>query len=111
MTIRSKSLAAFLILPTMIHCGPEASEEPELDPKETFSAFCERLFACPDVHALETYGSLEGCEDVHQADYEQRDRTCKDVVLLAEDCMTDLSCDELPGDCKNRLDEEGCDAL
>jgi hypothetical protein len=111
MMIRTKRYGIFMIWAVMTHCGPEVDQGSGLDPEETFTAFCEKLFACPEEFALETYGSQKGCEDVHRADYEGRDRTCKEVVLIAEDCMAKLSCNELPSDCKIRLDEEGCDTL
>src|SRR5690606_19480642 len=74
---RTATFVALLVFTTA--CGP--SDEPGLDPEETITAFCEALFACPDARAMETYGSREGCEDVHRMDYEDRDPICQEAVL------------------------------
>ena len=107
---RTSWLIAMLLLTTQ--CGPEVSDEPDLDPEETFTAFCETLFACPEANAEDDYGTRDGCEDVHRTDYEERDSTCQDAVLLLEDCLAALSCYDLVhdscGDLRLQLGQQGC---
>jgi hypothetical protein len=110
-TRRSWLLTTLLCL---AECGPEASQEPELDPEETITAFCETLFACPEEEAMATYGSLNGCKDVHWRDYEERNPTCREIVLVLEDCLAGLNCDELEDSCSDwrlRLGREACAPL
>ena len=104
-------IGLLLACPFTASCGPEVATEPDLDLEEVLEAFCEKLFACPEEEAIAEYGSQDACEDVHRDDYESRDRACKDVVLAVEDCLAELSCNELPGDCKDQLSEEGCEPL
>lgn len=108
---RTATFVALLVFTTA--CGP--SDEPGLDPEETITAFCEALFACPDARAMETYGSREGCEDVHRMDYEDRDPICQEAVLVLEDCLADLSCQDLVddgcGDLRLGLGQQGCQPL
>jgi hypothetical protein len=76
-------------------CGPEI-DDAVLDPEETFTAFCSNLFACPDMtDAQIDYGSKSGCEDVHRADYDMRSSLCRNRVLVLEDCLASLTCQEL----------------
>lgn len=105
-------IAAFLFL---TQCGPETSDDSVLDPEETFTAFCETLFLCPEVDAMGYYGSQEGCEDVHRADHQERDQVCREIVLMLEDCLAELTCLELEdngcSDLRTRLGQEGCRPL
>ncbi len=64
MKIRSASLALVVTLLVTLHCGPDDPQTSGLDPEETFTAFCETLFTCPEFGAMNNYGSQEGCEDV-----------------------------------------------
>jgi hypothetical protein len=75
-------------------CGPETTQ-PDRDPEETIAAFCENLFRCPDeTEAPLNYDSNEDCEAVHMDDYENRDVTCRKRVLLLEQCLSELACEE-----------------
>lgn len=95
MKTSSTSLVLVFTLLVMPHCGPGDSPAPGLDPEETFTAFCETLFTCPDVGAMLDYGSQEGCEDVHRMNYDDRDSTCRVRVLMLEDCLSDRTCQEI----------------
>ena len=95
MTARSAAFPMLLITLSVGCCGPEIQEHPEFDPEETFTAFCEALFACPEEEAVGLYESQEGCEDVHRMNYQERNSTCKERVLMLEDCLADLTCQEL----------------
>ena len=110
MHFRTLWLVFALLLTTQ--CGPEVSDGSDLDPEETFTAFCETLFACPEAGAVESYGSQVGCEDVHRMDYEDRDSVCREAVLVLEDCLAGLSCHDLVnngcGDLRLRLGQQGC---
>lgn len=77
-------------------CGPEHSQEP--DPDEIIAAFCENLFACPETIAVLGYDSIDYCETVSRDDYEMRDSACRQRVLLLEECLSELTCEELDVD-------------
>lgn len=119
-TLRRR-LGPLLAMPILLHCGPETAPEPGLDPEETFTAFCEALFACRDEESAFLYGSQEGCEDAHRMNYEDRSPLCQEHVLALEDCLSMLTCDEIQDyvdatgsacdDERSRLGEAGCSAL
>lgn len=77
-------------------CGPEHTEGP--DPEPIIEAFCENLFQCPEVEAMLGYDSIEECEAIHRDDYEIRDSVCRERVLRLEECLSELTCEELDVD-------------
>ena len=77
-------------------CGPEHSEGP--DPEEIIAAFCENLFECPETIMMLNYDSIDYCETIHRDDYEMRDSVCRERVLELEECLSELTCEELDVD-------------
>lgn len=102
------------LLTTISGCGPELSKD-EPDPEQIIAAFCDNLFRCPETRMLLGYDSIEDCEVIHRDDYEMRDATCQERVLMFEECLSELSCDELAVDrpCSEDLDflTERCHGL
>jgi hypothetical protein len=90
-------LLAFTLLSIGSACGPELSND-EPDPEQIITAFCDNLFRCPDTITMLGYGSVEECETIHRGDYEMRDSTCRDRVLRLEECLSELTCEELDVD-------------
>ena len=97
--MRSRCIIVFVaILISEIACGPDAMGEPRQDAEEIIAAFCNNLFECPQSEGMLTYGTVDKCEEVHRDDYEERDPVCRERVLLLEECLSELKCDDFESD-------------
>jgi hypothetical protein len=90
------NLLGFFLLLIGPACGPGPSSD--ADPEQIITAFCDNLFQCPETVAMLGYDSRDECETIHLNDYEIRDTTCRERVLMFEECLSELTCDDLADD-------------
>lgn len=107
-------LLVLVLSPVGLACGPELPND-EPSPEQIITAFCDNLFRCPEIREMLGYDSIADCETIHRTDYEIRDSTCQQRVLLFEECLSGLPCEELAIDrpCSDERDflTERCHGL